>query len=142
MPPAASSWTDTLANANILWILGVIAALSVLRFALLSLKTPAGRSLTEMLESGMIVVALVFLVIRPFVLQAFFIPSASMEPTLLGDKGSGDRILVNKLDYRLHRPRRGDVVVFLAPPEATVPDWAAPRHRLHQALDRDARRPS
>ena len=59
------------------------------------------------------------MVIRPFVLQAYFIPSPSMEPTLLGKDNVGDRILVNKFLYRLHPPRRDDVVVFLAPPAAT-----------------------
>jgi signal peptidase I len=126
MPPTTSNLTETLANLNIFWILGIVAALSLVRFALLSSKSPAACSWSEMLESGMIAVALIFLIIRPFVLQAFFIPSASMEPTLLGNNGSGDRILVNKFDYRLHQPRRDDVVVFLAPPEATVPDGLPP----------------
>ncbi|MGI4792082.1 MAG: signal peptidase I [Janthinobacterium lividum] len=118
--PAASQWTETLANLNILWILGIIAALSVLRLAFVYSKSDTARSISEILESGMIAVALVFLIIRPFVLQAFFIPSPSMEPTLLGNNGSGDRILVNKFGYRFGRPSHDDVVVFLAPPAATV----------------------
>lgn len=120
--PAGGNWTETLANLNILWILGIIAGLSLLRLAFVYFKSDVARSISEILESGMIAVALVFLIIRPFVLQAFFIPSPSMEPTLLGNNGSGDRILVNKFDYRLHGPHHDDVVVFLAPPAATVPD--------------------
>jgi signal peptidase I len=58
---------------------------------------------------GAIVVALL---IRAFVLQAFYIPSESMEPTL----HKNDRIMVNKLSYRLHDVRRGDLVVFRRPP--------------------------
>ncbi len=50
----------------------------------------------------------VALLIKQFVLQAFEIPSASMEPTVNVD----DRILVNKVSYRLHDVRRGDLVVF------------------------------
>ncbi len=50
----------------------------------------------------------VALLIKAFVLQAFEIPSASMEPTVNVD----DRILVNKVSYRLHDVRRGDLVVF------------------------------
>ncbi len=46
--------------------------------------------------------------IRTFLLQAFFIPSGSMEDTLL----IGDRVLVNKLVYDVRDPRRGEVVVF------------------------------
>ena len=47
-------------------------------------------------------------IIKTFLVQAFFIPSESMLPTL----HPGDRVLVEKLSYRLHDPQRGDVVVF------------------------------
>lgn len=50
----------------------------------------------------------VALVIKALVLQAFWIPSESMETTV----NKGDRILVNKVSYRLHEVRRGDLVVF------------------------------
>jgi signal peptidase I len=46
--------------------------------------------------------------IRSFLLQAFFIPSSSMEATLL----VGDRVLVNKVIYDLRDPVRGEIVVF------------------------------
>ncbi len=120
--PAAAHWTETLANLNILWILAIIASLSLIRLAFVYSKSDTARSISEILESGMIAVALVFLIIRPFILQAFFIPSPSMEPTLLGKDNAGDRILVNKFDYRLHGPHHDDVVVFLAPPEAMPGD--------------------
>jgi signal peptidase I len=58
---------------------------------------------------GALVVALV---VRTFFIQAFWIPSESMEPTLQ----KGDRVLVNKLSYDLHDVHRGDVVVFERPP--------------------------
>jgi signal peptidase I len=51
-------------------------------------------------------------VIKTFLFQAFYIPSASMEPTLNID----DRVLVNKLSYDFHDVHRGDIVVFTAPP--------------------------
>jgi len=54
----------------------------------------------------------VALILRTFVLSAFYIPSGSMEPTL----DVGDRVLVNKLSYKLHDVNRGDVVVFERPP--------------------------
>ena len=119
---ASPSLTETLANLNILWILGIIVALSLVRLAFVSSKSETARSISEVLESGMIAVALVFLIIRPFVIQAFFIPSPSMEPTLLGKNNSGDRILVNKFGYRFGAPHRDDVVVFLAPPAAMAGD--------------------
>jgi signal peptidase I len=55
--------------------------------------------------------------VRAFIVQTYFIPSASMEPTLL----VGDRILVNKLSYHLHGVGRGDIVVFAKPPKEVDP---------------------
>ncbi len=57
------------------------------------------------------------ILIRSFVFQPFFIPSGSMEPTLKVN----DRVLVNKLSYKLHSVHRGDVVVFKKPPNDTTP---------------------
>ena len=48
------------------------------------------------------------LIVRAFVLQQFAVSGHSMDTTL----HNGDRVLVNKLSYRLHDPRRGDVVVL------------------------------
>nr|WP_204074199.1 signal peptidase I [Planotetraspora phitsanulokensis] len=57
----------------------------------------------------LIVVALLLaLLIKSFVVQAFYIPSESMEDTLL----KNDRVLVNKLVYHVRDIERGDVVVF------------------------------
>ncbi len=58
---------------------------------------------------------LLALLIKTFLVQAFYIPSESMEPTL----NVGDRVLVNKVVYHLHAPRRGDIIVF-ADPHPTV----------------------
>lgn len=66
----------------------------------------------------LLVVAFVLaLLIKTFLVQAFYIPSASMENTL----EIGDRVLVNKLVYRFHPPRRGDIIVFEEPHPATQP---------------------
>ncbi len=53
------------------------------------------------------------LIIKTFLVQAFFIPSESMLPTLR----VGDRVLVNKMVYRFREPRRGEIVVFVAEPD-------------------------
>ena len=50
----------------------------------------------------------VALLIKSFLVQAFYIPSASMEPTLK----VGDRVLVEKVSGYFGDPGRGDVVVF------------------------------
>ena len=110
----------------------------------------------------LIVVALVIaLVIKTFVVQAFFIPSSSMENTL----DIGDKVLVNKLVYHFRSIQPGDIIVFNGdgswePPSAAQPSdpivrlgqrvratpWSACSARrradgLHQARDRGARRP-
>ena len=74
-------------------------------------KRSSTRTIAERLAvvGGALVVALV---IRAFFLAAFYIPSESMVPTL----EKGDRVLVNKLSYKLHDVNRGDVVVFERPP--------------------------
>jgi signal peptidase I len=59
--------------------------------------------------------------IRTFLLQAFFIPSSSMEDTLL----VGDRVLVNKVVYDVRDPKRGEIVVFRGPPNWT-PEFSEP----------------
>ena len=51
------------------------------------------------------------LLIKAFLFQAYYIPSPSMNPTLF----EGDRILVNKLSYKLHSVNRGDLIVFDTP---------------------------
>ena len=69
-----------------------------------------GESLRTFVEwIAVVVVALVAaLLIKAFVFQAFQIPSGSMETTV----NIGDRIVVNKLSYRMGEVNRGDLVVF------------------------------
>jgi len=78
-------------------------------------KPTSTRSIVEwvVVVAGAIIVALV---IKTFVMQAFFIPSESMEPLL----EKGDRVLVNKLSYHLHDINRGDVVVFERPEDSNA----------------------
>ena len=54
---------------------------------------------------------IVAFIIKVFLFQAYYIPSPSMEPTL----GIGDRVIVNKLSYKLHDVNRGDLIVFENP---------------------------
>jgi signal peptidase I len=51
---------------------------------------------------------IVAVLVKSFLIQVFWIPSGSMEETLQ----IGDRVIVNKLAYRIGDPGRGDVVVF------------------------------
>jgi signal peptidase I len=81
-----------------------------------SRRRPSG--LRSIIEWGVIIgIALIgALVIRTVLFQAFFIPSASMDPTLKVH----DRILVNKLSYHVHPVHRGDIVVFRRLPHMSV----------------------
>lgn len=69
------------------------------------------HSAARMLRDWVIVIALALgaaMLVRVYVLQQFYISGPSMEMTLL----ENDRVLVNKLSYRLHDIHRGDIVVF------------------------------
>ncbi len=66
------------------------------------------------------------LLVKTYLIEAFYIPSGSMEPTLQ----VGDRVLVNKLSYRMHAVHRGDVVVFERPP------GVAGEPRIHDFIKR------
>lgn len=61
------------------------------------------------------------LLIRTFLVQAYYIPSSSMEQTLR----ENDRVLVNKMSYRFGDVSRGDVIVFAKPANApgTINDF-------------------
>ena len=71
-------------------------------------------SVTRLVEWAAIigVAVALSLVVRVYVFQTFYIPSGSMEPTLL----IGDRIIIDKLAVDFGTINRGDVVVFHAPP--------------------------
>jgi signal peptidase I len=73
-------------------------------------KKGAGKRRSFWYELLTLVVAalVIALLIKTFVVQAFFIPSSSMEDTLL----PGDKVLVNKIVYHLRPIRAGDIVVF------------------------------
>ena len=61
---------------------------------------------------GVLLLSIVLAVLlKTFLVQAFFIPSPSMVPTLAVD----DRVLVSKIAYSFGGPQRGDVIVFDSP---------------------------
>ncbi|MFA5891640.1 MAG: signal peptidase I [Actinomycetota bacterium] len=66
------------------------------------------RSFLRELPVLVIIAFVLAVLIKTFLAQAFFIPSESMVPTL----EVGDRILVNKLAFRLREPQRGEIIVF------------------------------
>ena len=73
---------------------------------------------------------LLTVLVKGFLVQAFFIPSRSMEPTL----DVGDRVVVNRLAYRVGEPAHGDVVVFLRPTGDGAGDQGGPLSFLRRAV--------
>ena len=91
-------------------------------------KAAKTKHIVREYAESIIIAILLALVIRTFIVQAFKIPSGSMEDTL----AIGDHILVNKFIYgskipftggdrilKLRDPRRGDVIVFEYPEDPT-----------------------
>lgn len=69
------------------------------------------KALIREYAESLIIALILALIIRTFFVQAYKIPTGSMNPTLV----EGDRILVNKLIYRFRKPERGEVIVFKFP---------------------------
>jgi signal peptidase I len=127
-----SHLTEGLANLS---VKTVLIAVGVMMLALTTFRLSARSRdnatdwLVENIQVVLSVVVVVFLIIRPFLFQAFYIPSSSMEPTLMGPQTApgqavagettGDRLLVNKLIYRVSDPNRFDIAVFKAPKSAS-----------------------
>jgi signal peptidase I len=69
-------------------------------------KRKAG--VAELILTAVVAFVLVFGFVRPYVVEAYRIPTESMVPTL----EVGDRVLANKFVYRFTEPERRDIVVF------------------------------
>ncbi|MGY1812162.1 signal peptidase I [Blastococcus sp. SYSU D00820] len=93
-------------------------------------------SLLRELPILLLIAFVLALLVKTFFVQAFFIPSGSMETTLHGCPGcTGDRVLVNKVPYWFGEPEPGDIVVFEGP-ETWAPevDVAEPSNWFSGAL--------
>ena len=97
-------------------------------------KSRKSRSFWRELPVLILIALVIALVIKSFVVQAFYIPSSSMENTL----DIGDKVLVNKLIYHFRSIQPGDIVVFNGdgswePVPATAPASSNPLVRLYDA---------
>ena len=89
-------------------------------------KNPVLRFLGDM--PGLIIMSLLLaILIKTFLVQAFYIPSGSMENTLQ----INDRVLVSKVPYYFHDPQRGDIIVFTDPDPNKQPQRSAIGGAVH-----------
>jgi signal peptidase I len=81
-------------------------------------REPGQGALRSLVHWAAVILAafVIAFAVQTFLLQAFAIPSGSMEPTLR----SGDRVVVNKLASDLSDLDRGDIVVFRRPDHPSV----------------------
>jgi signal peptidase I len=82
-------------------------------------ERPASGLLRGILEvvQALAIAVLISVGLNLFVVQVTEVRQRSMEDTL----DHGDRVLVSKVDYRLHAPERSDIVVFRPPIDANIP---------------------
>ena len=124
-PSKSQQLFDQLARTPLSHVLLFVGACSVIRLAInpYLLKTPPHlrmgayaplRFLNEVLDAIIYAGVVVFMLIRPFAVQTFLIPSESMVHTL----EVNDFIIANKAIYRYTEPQRGDIIVFRPPKEA------------------------
>jgi len=124
-PSQYQQFFDQLARTPLSKVLIFVAICTVLRVAIFPyLKKTAphlrfgmyaqAKFLNEILDAIIYAGVVVFMLIRPFAVQTFLIPSESMVQTLQ----INDFIIANKAIYRYSEPQRGDIIVFRPPPEA------------------------
>ena len=89
---------------------------------------PGGRSLLRELPLLLVVALVIAIVIKTFVVQAFVIPTGSMQDTL----DLGDKILASKIVYHFRAIEPGDIVVFdgTGSWNPARPPQVCPRHPL------------
>ncbi len=118
---------DSLARTPLSQVVMFVAVLTVVRMVMAPTiaKTPPHlrtggfrtlRLVNEFLDAIIYAGVFVFMIIRPFGVQAFRIPSGSMWPTLYVN----DFVVANKAIYRYSDPKVGDIVVFRPPEEAIL----------------------
>ncbi len=123
---STQEWVDKIARTPLSQIVALVGVLTIVRVILgFTVLKPVpvhyqsnfhgvGKFINELCDAIIYAGVFVFLVIRPFVLQTFVIPSGSMVKTLL----VGDMIIANKWVYRNGDPKHGDIIVFKPPKQA------------------------
>jgi len=129
--PGQRNWADVIDSlartplSQVVLFVAICTGLRVLVAPYLARVQPHQRSggytaakiFNELLDAVIYAGVFVFLIIRPFCIQAFKIPTGSMLETLQ----INDFIVANKAIYRYTTPRVGDIVVFRPPSYAVMP---------------------
>lgn len=121
-PQGTLAWVDKIARTPIGIMVGILAILTFLRFLIFPylLKTdPAKRTalysfakfFNELVDALTYAGLAVFLIIRPYIVQTYYVPTGSMIPTIK----EGDFLLTNKYSYRLGNPQVKNIAVFWSP---------------------------
>lgn len=79
-------------------------------------RKPQAKSFLREFVETLFFTLLIYLLVRTFLFENYRVLGHSMDPTLEDDQF----VMVNKLDYRLREPRRGDIIVFHDPRAASM----------------------
>ena len=103
---------------KLVWVLGGVALVVIYRGRIATdwhlLRTQPKEWLHGKWENWikpLLIAAILAVGIRTFLVGPYKIPTGSMRPILM----EGDRIFVDKISYRFHEPKRGDIIVFKYP---------------------------
>ncbi len=76
--------------------------------AFIFVKPTPAQYIRDLIQAVVLAFIIAFGLIRPFILQTYYIPSGSMEPTLY----EGDRVIGLMFPYRLRDPKPGEIAIF------------------------------
>ncbi|MFG0318913.1 MAG: signal peptidase I [Planctomycetota bacterium JB042] len=107
---------DDESKGTVLWHYGRYLGIGLSAWCGWSIGLGRGRAVAENVECLAIAVVMA-LILKHFLIEAYKIPTGSMQPTILGNDEQGifDRVLVNKFSYLIDEPERYDVIVFKYP---------------------------
>lgn len=107
---------DDESKGTVLWHYGRYLLVALCAWSGWTIGLGRGRTVAENLECLAIAVVMA-LILKHFLIEAYKIPTGSMQPTILGNDEQGifDRVLVNKFSYLIDEPERYEVIVFKYP---------------------------
>lgn len=105
---------EVLARLPVSTVVFAMGFFLLIRLVAARIEGRAARFFSDLMDAVIYAGILVYLIVRPFIAQPFYIPSGSMLDTLK----IGDLVMVGKFNYRFSDPKQGDIIVFRAPDHA------------------------